>query len=351
MNSRERVLTALRGGTPDRVPCALAFYRVDFETPSAPAAGLLDLVDVQFVGRRLSRQDKALARAMECSAEETRLGNPGQLATYARWNYRPAQPADRNPLLHVSTIDELRAYPFPDPTDARPSKPLRRDVAGLRARDLGVGGNLPHLGGELFETAWRLRGLQNFLLDLIERPDWAGALLDRLAALATRNAQALAEADIDVLALDDDIGMPGTMMIGPALWRRFFKPRLAAIIAAARAVKPELTVLYHSDGFIEPIVGDLIEIGVNALNPVQPEHMDAARLRRTYGSRLTLWGCVGRQNTFGSATPDEIRDEVRLRIEQLGRASLVLCPSYDVDTPDVPRANVAAFLEAVRDHG
>ncbi|MBN1918581.1 MAG: hypothetical protein JW889_11790 [Verrucomicrobia bacterium] len=351
MNSRERVLTAMRGGTPDRVPCALAFYHVELEHVPAHGAHLLDLLDVGFASPPLSPHERSLARAMQEAAEDTRLGSPGQLAAYARWGYRPAEPARRNPLLDVDTLDELRRFPFPDAGGTHRLKAARRSVARLHARGLAVGGNLPHLGGELLETAWRLRGLQNFLLDLIERPAWADFLLDRLAAVGCRNARTLAEANVDILVLDDDVGMPGRMIVSPEVWRRFLKPRMAAIIAAARAVKPELTVLYHSDGSIEPIVGDLIEIGVNALNPIEPEHMDAARIRQAYGERLALWGGVGRQTTFGSATPEQIRDEVRRRIEQLGRTAFVACPSYDVDTPDVPWANIAAFLEAVRDYG
>jgi len=224
-------------------------------------------------------------------------------------------------------------------------------VSDWHARGLAVGGNLPHLGGELFEAAWRLRGLESFLLDLIERPDWAGFLLDRLAALARRNAEALATAGVDLLALDDDVGMPVTMFMSPATWRQFFKPRLAEIIEAARAIRPDLRVLFHSDGFIEPIVGDLIEIGVNALNPLQPEHMDAVRIRKAHGPRLALWGTVGHQTTFSFGTPEGIRREVKERIDTLGRAGLILSPAYDIDEPDIPRQNIAAFLQAVREYG
>jgi uroporphyrinogen decarboxylase len=245
----------------------------------------------------------------------------------------------------------LRRFPFPDTGKPYQVRGLARQVQKLHARGLAAGGNLPHLGGELFEAAWRLRGLENFLLDLIERPDWAHFLLDRLADLARRNAEALARAGVDVLALDDDVGMPGTMMIGPVHWRQFFKPRLAGIIAAGRAVKPDLRVLYHSDGHFEPIVGDLLQIGVDAINPLQPEHMDAARIRQKFGPRPTLWGTVGRQTTFSFSTPDEIRQEVKLRVETLGRAGLILCPAYDVVEPDIPWENVAAFLEAVRAFG
>ncbi|MEJ2732907.1 MAG: uroporphyrinogen decarboxylase family protein [Anaerolineae bacterium] len=172
-----------------------------------------------------------------------------------------------------------------------------------------------------------------------------------MAALARRNAETLARAGVDVLALDDDVGMPRTMMISPAAWREFLKPRMAGIIQAARAIKPELRVLYHSDGYFEPIVGDLVEIGVNAINPLQPDHMDASRIRQRFGPRLALWGTVGRHTTFSLSNPDEIRREVKLRIETLGRAGLILCPAYDVDEPDIPWENVAAFLEAVRTFG
>jgi len=182
-------------------------------------------------------------------------------------------------------------------------------------------------------------------------PDGPHFLLDRLADLGRRNAEILARAGVDVLALADDIGMPGTMIISPDLWREFFKPRMADIIQAARAIKPDLQVLYHSDGYFEPIIGDLVEIGVNAINPLQPEHMSAARIRRRYGPRLALWGTLGRQTTFSSASPDQIRAEVRHRIETLGRAGLILSPAYDIDHPDIAWKNLAAFLEASETYG
>jgi uroporphyrinogen decarboxylase len=145
--------------------------------------------------------------------------------------------------------------------------------------------------------------------------------------------------------------MPGRMMISPRTWREFFARRLAEIIRAARAIKADLRVLYHSDGHIEPILGDLVDMGVDAVNPVQPEHMDAARIRRRFGRRLALWGTVGRQTTFAFATPAEIRAEVEERVATLGRAGLVLCPAYDIDEPDVPWENVAAFLQAAAELG
>lgn len=350
MTPRERFLTALDGGEPDRVPCALGFYHIEAESLAPPGAWRDDWVDVRFVRFEPSPEEVALRRRARPYASDTRLGTPAQLATYAGWRYRPESP-DRNPLARATSLDELRAFPFPDVDAPYRVAGLPEQVRALHARGLAVGGSLPHLGGELFEAAWRLRGLENFLLDLLERPDWAHFLLDRLTELAVRNAETLARAGIDVLSLDDDVGMPGTLMISPTTWREFFKPRLERIIRAARAVRPDVRVLYHSDGTFDAIVGDLLEIGVQAINPVQPDHMDAERLRAQYGTRLALWGTVGRQTTFSFATPDEISAEVVYRIRTLGRAGLILSPAYDIDEPDIPWANVEAFLTAVRRYG
>jgi uroporphyrinogen decarboxylase len=351
MDGRQRLLTALEGKAPDRVPRALNFYRVDVERLAPPGEYHDGLVDVRFVRFPLSPEDEQLARLGRPFPVDTRLGTFDQVTTYARWGYRPRAPARRNPLARARSLDDLRAFPFPDVAKPYHVKGLARQVQDLHARGLAAGGNLPHLGGELFETAWRLRGLEAFLIDLVERPDWAHLLLDRLADMACRNAETLSRAGVDVLFLDDDVGMPRAMMIGPATWRTFFKPRLARIIQAARAIKPDLRVLFHSDGYFAPILDDLVEIGVNGINPLQPDHMDASRIRRRYGPKLVFWGTVGYQTTFSQCTPDQIRREVKLRVDTLGRAGLVLCPAYDIDEPDISWENIAAFLKAAEAYG
>lgn len=293
LTPRERLLTALDGGEPDRIPRALSFYRVEIDAIAPPGVCHDDLVDVGFVRFPPSPEEEELERrAMPCSGD-TRLGHPAQVRNYARWRYHPEAPGRGNPLARARSLDDLKRFPFPDLSAPYVAEGLARQVQELHARGLAAGGNLPHLGGELFESAWRLRGLESFLIDLVERPGWAHFLLDRLGGLARRNAETLARAGIDALALDDDVGMPGRMMISPRMWREFFEPRLAEIIRAARAIQPDLRVLYHSDGHIEPILG----------------------------------------------------------IATLGRAGLILCPAYDIDEPDVPWENVAAFLQAAADFG
>lgn len=209
---------------------------------------------------------------------------------------------------------------------------------------MAAGATLPHLGGGLFESAWRLRRLEAFLSDMHDRPAWAHALLERLTTFG-------AGTGIDILSLGDDVGMPGSMMIGPVNWRTFFKARMARIIGAARSVAPAVAVLYRSDGWFKPIVGDLLEIGVDAINPLQPEHIDALAIGRRFGHTPAFWGTVGTQNAFARARPEDIQREVKQRIRELGPRGLVLSPADDIDTIEISRENVAALLSAAREYG
>ena len=351
MDGRQRILTALDGGTPDRVPVALGFRPADLASLAPPGTPVEGLVDVQFVAYPPTPADEALrARALPHSPD-TRLGTPEQAANYALWAYHPERPRARNPLALAASLEEIIAFPFPTPSAPPQMARLCAEVGALHAQGLAAGGSLPHLGGELFESAWRLRGLENLLLDMVERPDWVDALVARLATFARANALALARAGVDVLALDDDVGSPSGMVLSPAHWRRHFKEPLAALIAALRHERPDLRLLFHSDGAYDGILDDLVELGIGAINPVQPDHMDPLRIRRRYGNRLALWGTIGYQTTLAWGSPAEIRAEVAYRLETLGPAALVLSPCYDLHEPPVPWRNLEAFLQAARELG
>jgi hypothetical protein len=352
VTSRERVMAALNGLAPDRIPIALGFYPVSAEHVLPAEWPMTDAIDVQFVSLGSLPALERFRRKALPFRPDTRLGNEAQAYTYRRWRYRPQRATGQNPLAAALSIGDIATIRFPG--EAASPRTLRRcaaEVSEIHARGMAAGGTLPHLGGEMFESAWRLRGLENFILDIHDRPELAHALLDRLTDFAVRNAETIAATGIDILSLGDDVGMPGSMMIGPRPWREFFKARLARVIAAARSAAPGIAVLYHSDGWFEPIIGDLVEIGVDAINPVQPEHMDAAGIRRRFGPSPALWGTVGTQSAFARAKPAEIRQEVARRIRELGPRGLILSPAYDIDTPEISKENVAAFLAAAREYG
>jgi uroporphyrinogen decarboxylase len=253
-----------------------------------------------------------------------------------------------NPLKDATRVEEAVDYPLPDPTDPARYAHLGRATGALQARGLAVQGELYVT---IFETAWAIRGFEEMLADLVLRPDFAEALFDRLTELRVVQARQLAEAGVDVLRLGDDVASQTGMLISPALWRRWFRPRMARIIDVARAVKPDIHVFYHSDGDCRAIVPELIEIRVTVLNPVQPECMDPAALKREYGDRLAFWGTVGTQSTMPHGSPKEVREVVRERIETVGKGGgLLISPTHTLE-PDVPWENLIAFVEAIKEYG
>lgn len=345
MNSRERVQAALAGEVPDRPPVALGFSGPELSALGPPREAERYRVDVRFLSFRPSPAQAEFEEYVRAFPRDTRIGRESLLRTYHEWGYRPAI-YETNPLADLRSAADLDDYPWPKLSAPERTEGLSQQVRGLQSEGYAVAGNLPHLGGELFETAWRLRGFAAFCLDLVERPELAEALLDRLTDIAENNAVRMAGCGVDISVLDDDVGMPGGMIIAPSLWRRYLRPRLARIIAAARLTAPNLHVLYHSDGVITPILGDLFEIGVNAVNPVQPDRMDPVTVRRQAPEGLAFWGTVGTPTTWSYGSPADIKAEVRNRWRTLGPRRLVLAPAYDVDEPDVPWANLRAFLEA-----
>jgi uroporphyrinogen decarboxylase len=230
---------------------------------------------------------------------------------------------------------------------------IRAEVDRWHERGYAVMASPPHLGGELFETAWRMRGFTQFMIDLARNPSLVEYLLEQLTAMHLAVSLALVRAGIDILALDDDVAEPTRMLISPAMWRHYFKPRVKAIIDTARAANPAVAIFWHSDGNIEPIIPDLIEIGVDILNPVQPDVMDPARIKAQHGDRLVFFGTVGTPQRWSWGTPDDIRAEVRERIETVGRGGgLIVSPAYDLEPEEnIPWENVVAFFEAVEEFG
>lgn len=264
---------------------------------------------------------------------------PGSL-----WHFRK----DIHPLAEAESLNEILDYPFPDPLRPEAYAHLAEETGRYHARDLAVNGILCVT---IFEVAWAIRSMEALFTDMALRPEMAEALLDRMVALRLVQARQLVQAGVDILSLGDDISTQRGLMMSPAMWRKWFKPRLAAIIAEARRLRPDIPIFYHSDGDCRAIIPELIEVGVTILNPVQPECMDPAELKRQYGDRLAFWGTIGTQTTMPFGTPDEVRATVKERIETVGvGGGLVLAPTHILE-PDVPWENILAFFEAVELYG
>jgi uroporphyrinogen decarboxylase len=134
------------------------------------------------------------------------------------------------------------------------------------------------------------------------------------------------------------------------LYRKWLKPALSRIIKAARAIKPDIIVFYHSCGYIEPFIPDLIEAGIDVLNPVQPECMDFSEIHSKYGDVLSFHGTIGTQTTMPFSTRDEVRETVHKHLRIAGKkGGLFIAPTHLLE-PEVPWENILAFADACKDY-
>lgn len=251
-----------------------------------------------------------------------------------------------SPLRNAKSLKEIEEYPIVDVSDWSDAH-LADEVAAAHAKGKVVIGSVGHM----YETAWQIRGYEQFLIDTIERPAWAECLLQRLADNNMIRACAYARAGADVLHCGDDVANQTSLMFAPETWRKLIHSRWAKIWKAAKEIRPEIRIFYHSDGNVEAIVPDLVEAGLDILNPVQPECVDADAIHKRFGRRLTFDGCIGTQSTMPWGTPDEVRARVKEVIEKYGQnGGLIISPTHVLE-PEVPLENIDALFDACREYG
>jgi len=253
-----------------------------------------------------------------------------------------------HPMRNLKTIKELKEYPFSDYQAEYRYKHLKKEVEEIHKKELYA---VAMMECTIFEVSWQLRGMDTLFFDFIENKPFAKYLLDYITEMRRFMIRHFAEAGVDLIHLGDDVGTQRGMLMSPDMWREWFKERMRSIISVAKKINPEVTISYHSDGNIEEIIPDLIEIGIEVLNPVQPEAMDPVKLKKTYGNQLAFWGTMGGQTTIPFGTPEQVKKEVRERIETLGRGGgLLIAPGHMLQ-PGVPWENILAFFEAVEKYG
>ena len=199
----------------------------------------------------------------------------------------------------------------------------------------------------IFETAWALRGLEQMMLDMVLDPDLANHILDIPYQYHLTAAKKLTEMGVDMIWTGDDIGAQNEMMISPRMWRKYFKPRMANFISELKAINPNVKIAYHTDGNVERVIPELIEIGIDVLNPIQPASMDPAKIKRQFGDKLCFWGTVDEQFTLPFGSPADVAAEVKTRLETVGKdGGLILAPTHHVQL-DTPLENFWAMVNTI----
>lgn len=245
-----------------------------------------------------------------------------------------------SPLARAQSAREVEAHPSPVIDTGADTVA----VASFHARGYPVFG----YAGSIYEWSWWLRGMEQFMMDLVSEPALAEAVIQKVEAHTTRLALATAEAGVDVLCFYDDAGMQSGMQIAPALWRRYVQPAWRRVLEAVRHQHPGARFFFHCCGRVDPIVQDVIDTGFQVLHPVQPECMDFAETYRRHGSDIVLAATISAQRIFPFGSPDQVRQEVRRLAAVASDRRCFLMPSNRIQ-PETPWANVVAFTEACRE--
>jgi uroporphyrinogen decarboxylase len=187
--------------------------------------------------------------------------------------------------------------------------------------------------------------MEPLMMDMLSEPEAAHFLLERTSYFQRCAAVQMAKAGVDIVILGDDVAGQQGLLMGKDVWAEFLRDRLAATCRAVHETSDQARVFYHSDGNIVPLIPELIECGVDILNPLQPECLDPAAVKREFGDCLCFWGAVSVQRTMSFGTPEEVRERVRT----LGVwGGYILAPAH-VLGPETPWENIVAFFDAANE--
>ena len=188
------------------------------------------------------------------------------------------------------------------------------------------------------------------LCDFLVSPGIAERIYDRLYGFITAYGVRLAEAGVDVVQIYGDLAMQDRLLMNPDVWRRFDKPRLAHLITEVKRANPDVYVFMHSDGKMTDIIPDLVEVGLDILNPIQPECQDPLEVKKTWGDRLVLHGGVSNQRSIPLGTPQEVKDEVRRLLDHCSPGGGFVLGPANVLLPEFPVENIVAMYETVSEY-
>jgi len=332
VTARERVLVSLEHRRPDKTP-----YHVDFTEPARARMAEFS-GDPDFESRlgnclvTLKSEPRGAWKEVLPGIWEDQFG--------VRWD-RTIDRDIGNVCNRPITRENLDAYRFPDPDDPSRFENFARTLAAAPDRF-----RVSNLGFSLFERAWTLAGMETFLMAMASEKDYAHALLDRILDFNLRIIKKACAYPIDAMMFGDDWGQQRGLVMGPALWREFIKPRIALMYARVKSEGKR--VFIHSCGKVDELFPELIECGLDAFNPFQPEVMDVREMKRRYGDRLSFFGGISTQKTLPYGTVGQVREEVRGLLDEVGRdGGYIAAPAHSIPRDAKPE-NIAAMLEVLQ---
>ncbi|MGD8812867.1 MAG: uroporphyrinogen decarboxylase family protein [Anaerolineales bacterium] len=379
MTSRERVLAAIHHNEPDRVPLVLGVSNAT-GLKMKPYQDLKKLLGIEAEDRYLyDWPELGTANPDEKTLE--RLGSDVR----GVWDLEPQSIMARNrkrephspyidswgggqkeispgvwfpgvhPMAEANSLEEIEQYAWPDMLD-----PTRVKHVSARAEQLAQENRYAILATPWllfpFERAFAMQGMDRFLGNMIRFPDFAQTLLKRIAELCKDLMDVflgeLGE-NVDIIKIGDDLGMQTGLLISPDMYRQMLKPIHADFISFIKA-RTKAKVFFHTDGDIFDLIEDLVEIGVDILNPIQTSAgrmADLSALKKRYGKEIVFCGAIDTHRVLPHGTPDEVRQEVQRVIRHLGPGGGYMVAAVHTIMDDVPAENILAMTDAIDEFG
>ena len=372
MTPRQRVLTSLNHEEPDRVPLDLGGLPTTIE--AVPYNELKRYLGIKgetrlFLRDHVDPPEEVLER-FGIDTRYVRIKPPKNFKVQidydnsyldewgTRWKKPESSlywdPVDDYPLKDA-TIEDLETYSWPDPHDPGRTEGMRKEAKRLReTTDYAIVADMP-LDGIFDSACVCLRGIERLMMDLILDKPFAKALFDRLADIHIEFFRHYLDAVgdlIDIIMVSDDLGGENGPLISPELYRELIKPAQKKLWQFIKD-NTKAYLMLHSCGSISKFIPDLIEIGVDILNPIQvsAKDMDTKRLKEEFGDRLTFWGGIDTQRVLPFGSPKDVEREVKRRISDAAPAGgYVLTAVHNIQA-GVPPENICMMYDAARKHG
>lgn len=380
MSSRERLLAALDHKEPDRVPIDLGgnqtgIHRLAYESLIG-RLGLKEPIEIMDAVQQLARPSEAVLERLRVDTRYVFAGSAegydGRITRVERdgrawfdltdeFGVRWSMPEDQPLYMDIScsplagrSMKEMEEYQFPRGDDPARFGKLREQAREIRNHSpyAVVSG----ISGVVYEYCWYLRGLENWFIDMIEDPDFCAALLDKTLKFWMDWFKAFLDecADVvDVIMIGDDLSAQSGPLFSPKFYRRVVKPRhrqLAQYIRSRTSAK----LWYHTCGSCREYLPDLIDNGVQVINPVQisAKNMEPEGLKRDFGAKLSFWGgAVDSQHSLPKNSPDEIREEVKANLARFMPGGGYVFNNVHNIQAGVPPENILAMYDAAYEFG
>ncbi|HQY91935.1 cobalamin-dependent protein [Caldilinea sp.] len=382
MNSRQRVKMALNHQEPDRIPfdlggTVLTSIHVHAYRNLRRYLGLPDKeVEVMDVFQQIAVIDDDMRQKLGCDGRNVAPRSsatfkivvdedsmPGYRFFQDEWGISWRMPKDggfyydmfQHPFANSASIDDIKHFPWPDPVDPARFTTLKESARHV-AEDLGEAVILGGLSAGFVELAAWTRGFARFYPDLVTNLEWMTYLMDTIIDLKLAYwevALPLVGDYADVVQEADDLAGQFGLLISPETYRKVIKPRHKKIMDFIKA-RTDAKIFFHSCGAIREIIPDMIEIGIDIINPVQVSAvgMESSALKRDFGKEMTFWGgLVDTQGVFTTGTTDEVREEVRRRIDDFGAGGGFIAATVHNIQANVPPENIMALWETLQEYG